>query len=125
MSDSDDLKLDSVCCVARRTLSGITQRDDIQGYPKISRRSSKVMALVTGGEFLMGTDDSAGFPSDGEGPVRKVLVNPFYMDISTVTNAQFTKFAKATRYKTEAENFGWSFVFHSFVSRKLLKERHR
>jgi formylglycine-generating enzyme required for sulfatase activity len=69
----------------------------------------------------MGTDDSAGFPSDGEGPVRKVLVNPFYMDISTVTNAQFTKFAKATRYKTEAENFGWSFVFHSFVSRKAAK----
>ena len=76
------------------------------------------MALVVGGEFLMGTDDSTGFLSDGEGPVRKVLVNPFYMDISTVTNAQFTKFVKATRYKTEAENFGCSFVFHSFVSRK-------
>ena len=79
------------------------------------------MALVPGGEFLMGTDD-VGFPGDGEGPVRKIRVSPFYMDACAVTNAQFAKFVKATRFKTEAEDFGWSFVFHSFVSRRAARE---
>ena len=71
----------------------------------------------------MGTDDGLGFPADGEGPVRKVRLDPFYVDACAVTNAEFAKFVKAARYKTEAETFGWSFVFHSFlpsqVARKL------
>ena len=73
------------------------------------------MALVLGGEFLMGTNDPVGYPQDGEGPVRRVRVNPFYIDICTVTNARFAEFVTATRYKTEAEKFGWSFVFHILV----------
>ena len=77
------------------------------------------MVLIPGGEFLMGTDQAAGFPADGEGPVRQVRVDPFYVDVCAVTNAQFRGFVKATHYKTEAELFGWSFVFHSFVSRRL------
>lgn len=64
----------------------------------------------------MGTDSDEGFPEDGEGPTRQVVVTPFYLDICAVTNAQFFKFTKATGYKTEAETFGWSFVFHLFVS---------
>ena len=64
----------------------------------------------------MGTDDRMGFPEDGEGPARKVRLDPFYLDECAVTNAQFARFVKATGYKTEAERFGWSFVFHSFVS---------
>ena len=76
------------------------------------------MALVTQGDFLMGTDDSGGFPADGEGPVRKVRVDPFYIDTCAVTNAQFARFVRDTRYKTEAERFGWSFVFRGFLSPK-------
>ena len=74
------------------------------------------MDLLSGGEFLMGADDGVGFPADGEGPVRRVPLNPFYIDACAVTNAEFSRFAKATRYKTEAELFGWSFVFRGFVS---------
>ncbi len=66
----------------------------------------------------MGTDDTDGFPADGEGPVRQVTLNPFYMDAYAVTNKQFERFARATRYKTDAERFGWSFVFHMFVRGK-------
>ena len=69
----------------------------------------------------MGTNDEVGFPADGEGPVREVTVNPFYMDATAVTNSQFSRFIKATRYKTEAERFGWSFVFHAFVSRQVAR----
>jgi formylglycine-generating enzyme required for sulfatase activity len=32
-----------------------------------------------------------------------------------VTNTRFAAFAKATGYLTDAERFGWSFVFHLFV----------
>ncbi len=64
---------------------------------------------------MMGTDDEVGFPEDGEGPIREVTVSPFQMDATAVTNSQFSRFVKDTGYKTEAEQFGWSFVFHSFV----------
>ncbi len=68
----------------------------------------------------MGTDDEDGFAADGEGPVREVTVRPFAIDRHSVTNAQFTEFVEATGYVTEAERFGWSFVFMLFVPRKLL-----
>jgi formylglycine-generating enzyme required for sulfatase activity len=74
------------------------------------------MVFVPGGEFLMGTDDREGFPTDGEGPIRRVRVKPFLMDRTTITNAQFAEFVKATGYKTEAERFGWSYVFHLLVT---------
>ncbi|MGI8913483.1 MAG: formylglycine-generating enzyme family protein [Chloroflexota bacterium] len=74
------------------------------------------MAAVPGGPFLMGTDDKEGFPEDGEGPIRSVTVKPFLIDCRAVTNAQFSEFVQATRYKTEAERFGWSYVFQQFVS---------
>jgi sulfatase modifying factor 1 len=69
------------------------------------------MVLLPGGEFLMGTNDREGYPSDGEGPVRRVTVNAFWIDTTTVSNASFDAFVRATRYVTEAERFGWSFVF--------------
>ncbi|HEU5011707.1 MAG TPA: formylglycine-generating enzyme family protein [Roseiflexaceae bacterium] len=69
------------------------------------------MVLLPGGAFLMGTDEAAGYPADGEGPVRRVQIRPFWIDVTTVTNAQFAAFVEATGYRTEAERFGWSFVF--------------
>ncbi|CAN5773721.1 formylglycine-generating enzyme family protein [soil metagenome] len=67
---------------------------------------------LDGGAFRMGTDDPAGFPEDGEGPVRRVTLRPFRISRYAVTNRQFGAFADATGYVTEAERFGWSFVFH-------------
>lgn len=64
----------------------------------------------------MGTNDEEGFPADGEGPVRKVKLKPYYIDACAVSNADFTAFVKDTNYITEAESFGWSFVFHLLVS---------
>jgi formylglycine-generating enzyme required for sulfatase activity len=74
------------------------------------------MVYVPGGEFLMGTEDGEGFPDDGEGPIRAVRVKPFLIDRTTVTNVQFAEFVKDSGYKTEAERFGWSFVFHLLVT---------
>jgi formylglycine-generating enzyme required for sulfatase activity len=73
------------------------------------------MVRIAGGEFRMGGADEDANPEDGEGPVRTVTVSPFLMDATAVTVRQFATFVKATGYVTEAERFGWSFVFHLFV----------
>ena len=121
MRNSGSDNLASACCVAGRSRPAVTSKAMSPIGLRTTRGSTRGMALVPGGEFLMGTDD-VGFPADGEGPVRKIRVSPFYMDACAVTNAQFIKFVKAARYKTEAEGFGWSFVFHSLVSRKAARE---
>ena len=73
------------------------------------------MVLIPGGTFLMGGNDRDGIPGDGEGPVREVGVPPYHVDAKTVSNAQFAAFAKATGYVTDAERYGWSYVFHGLV----------
>ncbi len=72
------------------------------------------MVYLEGGSFLMGTDEPT-FPADGEGPVREVTLSPFWIDPFAVTNAQFAAFVEATGYTSEAERFGWSFVFYQFL----------
>lgn len=59
----------------------------------------------------MGSDYEHGFPQDGEGPVREVTLSAFEIDIFPVTNEQFRHFIDETSYLTDAERFGWSFVF--------------
>ena len=73
------------------------------------------MVHLEGGSFLMGTDDVT-FPDDHEGPVREVEVAAFWIDRCAVTNAEFGAFVAATDYVTEAERFGWSYVFHLFLA---------
>jgi sulfatase modifying factor 1 len=65
--------------------------------------------------FLMGTDHQEAFPDDGEGPVRAVTLNAFSMDRYPVTVELFSRFIAATGYVTEAETYGWSFVFWSHI----------
>ena len=72
------------------------------------------MVKLEGGRFLMGGTDPS-FPADGEGPVREVDLDPFWIDRYAVSNADFKAFADATGYVTEAESFGWSFVFYGFL----------
>ena len=67
----------------------------------------------------MGTDDPNGFPADGEGPVRRILLDAFLMDRTPVTNEAFVRFVTSTEYKTEAERFGWSFVFEGDLPKSL------
>ncbi|MBE8471116.1 formylglycine-generating enzyme family protein [Streptomyces justiciae] len=73
------------------------------------------MVLVGGGEFLMGADDVEGVPGDGEGPVRRVQVDAFWVDVHAVSNARFAEFVDDTGYLTDAERLGWSYVFAGFL----------
>jgi len=76
------------------------------------------MLPIPGGRFNMGTDSNEGFKDDGEGPVREVEIAPFLIDICAVSNLQFQFFVNDTGYKTEAEIFGWSFVFFNQLPTK-------
>lgn len=67
---------------------------------------------VPGGKFLMGDAFGEGYPSDGEGPVHQVELDGFRIDATAVTNSMFAAFAEATGYRTEAERYGTSAVFH-------------
>jgi formylglycine-generating enzyme len=70
------------------------------------------MVAISAGQFLMGSQDAAlAYPADGEGPVRTVHVDPFWIDACAVSNEQFARFAADTGYRTSAERIGWSFVF--------------
>lgn len=83
--------------------------------PVVRTGSTGDMFRVDGGSFLMGTETDIGFPADGEGPVREILLDPYYIDMYPVTVEAFAEFARETGYTTEAERFGWSFVFHKHV----------
>jgi formylglycine-generating enzyme required for sulfatase activity len=83
------------------------------------------MVLIPGGEFLMGTEDSEGFPSDGEGPVRPVRLSAFHIDAHAVSNDKFAGFVDATGYVTEAQHIGWSYVFAAFLPMALRRGASR
>jgi sulfatase modifying factor 1 len=110
----------SCCSASRLGSSGIivSPEASLSVTKKSNADPSEGMILLEGGTFLMGTDDAEGFPSDGEGPIRSVTVSPFHISPYTVTNAEYKQFVDATGYKTEAEQFGWSFVFHLLVSKE-------
>ena len=81
------------------------------------------MALLPDGDFLMGSEDRLAYPDDGEGPVRRVRVSAFRMDVFAVTNAEFSRFVEDSGYITEAERLGWSLVFVGLLPDGLQQER--
>lgn len=73
----------------------------------------------------MGNERDYGFPSDGEGPVHRVQLSPFWLDETTVTNEQFNEFVNTTAYKTDAERFDWSFVFIGHLTEAQIARSRR
>jgi formylglycine-generating enzyme required for sulfatase activity len=76
------------------------------------------MLRLDGGTFHMGSESPAPFPADGEGPVRRVTLSAFYVSKYAVTNEQFAEFVRKADYRTEAERFGWSFVFRGHIDER-------
>lgn len=117
----------SSCCTPQRLpdAEGVVIREDhVQQQVNTSTESKagkEGMILLEGGSFLMGTEDEEGFAADGEGPIREVTVGSFYISPYAVTNDQFARFVKETGYRTEAETFGWSFVFHLLVPEEVAR----
>jgi sulfatase modifying factor 1 len=57
------------------------------------------MVLIPGGTFLMGSDHHYA----EEAPAHRVTVDPFWIDVTPVTNWQFAAFVAATGHRTTAE----------------------
>jgi len=107
------------CCATGRTRDLKAETADcceaigeiVPSATSIARRWS----LSIGGCFMMGSNDRR-FPEDGEGPVRPVTVTRFAIACHAVSNLQFGDFVRATGFVTDAERYGWSFVFAGFLS---------
>jgi sulfatase modifying factor 1 len=72
---------------------------------------------IPGGRALKGTDNPV-FPGDGESPLREHTIASFHMTPTAITNHLFSEFVKDSGYRTEAERFGWSFVFKGALSHR-------
>jgi sulfatase modifying factor 1 len=110
---AEKLKQPPPCCVPSRERAAVLEASQSASLvrEKIVAGGTTDMVELPGGRFLMGTEDREGFPADGEGPIRGVTLDPFLIDKYSVRNRDFAGFIDATNYKTEAERFGWSFVF--------------
>src|SRR5690606_9797941 len=59
------------------------------------------MVWISGGEFIMGTDERNAYGH--ERPAHNVRVDGFWMDVTEVTNRAYKEFVDATGYVTVAE----------------------
>jgi len=66
---------------------------------RVDRATTADMVAIPGGVFAMGSERF--YPE--EAPVRQVRVDPFWIDETPVTNAQFADFVAATGHVTFAE----------------------
>ncbi len=69
---------------------------------------------LPGGLVTVGSDVPM-LPVDGEYPPRSVKVRAFSIEPFAVTNEAFAAFVAETDYLTEAERFGWSYVFAALL----------
>ncbi|CDZ46522.1 formylglycine-generating enzyme family protein [Neorhizobium galegae] len=103
------------CCAASREREGevvpVGIKPQTSGARPIHRE-----AELPGGTFLMGDPFGEGYAPDGEELVHEVPLGPFAMDTTCVTVEQFSAFARATGYRTEAERYGDSSVFRRAVA---------
>ena len=81
-------------------------------------RNDKGSVVIPAGSGLIGCSDPE-LPQDGESPTRVQKLKSFKIGACAVTNAEFARFVDETGYVTEAERFGWSFVFWSQVPEAL------
>lgn len=77
----------------------VCQTDPMATRFKKKTASTEGMVHLTGGVFTMGSE--AFYPE--ERPLRRVKVDPFWIDEAPVTNRQFAEFVEATGHVTFAE----------------------
>ncbi len=123
-----DNSIKSCCAAARGEVKSedqviaspqFTSKTETSGSANRAIQSTIPLIELTPSKFLMGTESSEGFRADGEGPVRRVSIDGFAISPFTVTNADFRRFVDETGYVTEAETFGWSYVFHLLASNEV------
>lgn len=74
------------------------------------------MIKIIGSESRIGSNLGLGYASDLEGPEVSVKIKDFYISKTAVSNREFQNFVLETRYITQAEEFGNSFVFDPTIT---------
>ena len=105
------------CCAPTRERARLLEHSRASSAQRVraTAGSADGMVKLPGGPFLMGTEIAEGFPADGEGPIREILLDPFHIDALPVTNRDFAEFVGATSYRTDSDRLGWSFVFQGHI----------
>lgn len=93
-----------------RSIPTATEGDAGPGRHRIEQ------AIVPALTFAMGDSRGDENRGDGETPVHEVRLESFSIDATSVTNDDFARFVEATGYRTEAETWGFSAVFHLAVA---------
>lgn len=101
------------CCSPQR--DGVSSGVERHKFAALGIHNELNFLTIPAGEFIMGTDDSF-YPTDGESPSRSVWVDEFKISKFAVTNSEFAAFVNSTGYITEAETYGWSYVFNGFIN---------
>ena len=88
-----------LACVAAATTAAAAETITGKGAP------ARMISIDAPGGVSVGGDKLSGSPV-----TVSVDLAAFSIDETSVTNGQFRRFVKETKYKTEAETYGWSFV---------------
>src|SRR5204863_385408 len=114
----DDAGMSAHCCSPPRAGHPAAGPGDTRTHERSQSPGVHVVpqANIPAGAFAMGDGYGDGNRPDGEDPVHLVHVSAFDIDTTSVTVADFARFVDATGYRTEAETFGYSAVFHLVVA---------
>jgi formylglycine-generating enzyme required for sulfatase activity len=77
------------------------------------------MVLIPGGEYTIGAAPSDSEAGSDEKPPHKVVVEPYYVYVYEVTNAQFNSFVQQSGYKPEGE---WQLLYNNFTKNHPVTE---
>ncbi|GBG31852.1 Sulfatase-modifying factor 2 [Hondaea fermentalgiana] len=92
----------TVACMAFATQASLSFGETEDAF------ASKMVTL-DGGDFVMGDSLSTKLHPQAL-PPQRVHVDAFRVDKWPATNREFREFVRATKFKTDSEKFGWSFV---------------
>ncbi len=66
-----------------------------------------------------GDESEWSTPATARDQFTRSLLAPFRIDRFAVSNSQFAEFVDATGWRTDAEEYGWSFVFGGLLPDEL------
>lgn len=115
MSDRENIS--KGCCVPQRAKTYNAKIDFVDLVAADITRP-KTVPIPQTSKAILGTG-SPRILNDGEELRAGGRISAFEITETTITNRSFDDFVSATGYVTEAERFGWSFVFWSDVPKSI------
>jgi formylglycine-generating enzyme required for sulfatase activity len=101
--------MSDACCAPGRGEAGAPTGS--AAPPADDGRHAGSLVEIPAGRYRVGDDSAWSYAGDGEAPVHEAELPAFRIDRHAVTNQAFADFVGATGWRTDAERYGWSFVF--------------